>query len=233
MSELWEIDLQAGLSSSCEWHRQRKAVREAPRWGWGDIAPTRQCWRGQNPFSSQNISPKRKRRWPGIGGGLESLGGVELTGSSIYIIDCRFPPNPPSPIRFWKPGCTTSVCLQLSSTCLWWEDVSDFRSPARLWNACQRGIWTSKGSKVAGKSNPQIVGSQTCLFGRIFMTLVRTTSGTKNPGEFQRLPSKPFLLRKSVLCSIVLIFTSWGRRASSYFIWRRRAVSSDIHNGSL
>jgi len=64
------------------------------------------------------------------------------------------------------------------------------------------------------------------------MTLVRTTGGTKNPGEFQRLPSKPFLLRKSVLCSIVLIFTSWGRRASSYFIWRRRAVSSDISMNS-
>ena len=86
---------------------------------------------------------------------------------------------------------------------------------------------------MVGKSNPQIVGSKTCLLCPIFMALIVTTCGSKNPGESLHLPSKSFLLRMSVLCNIILIFTSWGRRASGYFIWRHRAVLSDIHNGTL
>lgn len=36
---------------------------------------------------------------------------------------------------------------------------------------------------MVGKSNPQIVGNKTCLLCPIFMTLIVTTGGTKNPEE--------------------------------------------------
>ena len=69
---------------------------------------------------------------------------------------------------------------------------------------------------MVGKPNPQIVGSKTCL---LFMTFIVTTSGPKNAGESQHLPSKPFLLRKPALCSIILIFTSWGRREGKWLFY--------------
>lgn len=39
----------------------------------------------------------------------------------------------------------------------------------------------------------KLSGAKTCLLCPIFMTLVVWTVATKNPGEFQDLPSKPFL----------------------------------------
>lgn len=55
------------------------------------------------------------------------------------------------PVGPRSQAAPTSRSLPLHAVWLWWGDFSDFRSPARLWNACQWGIWTSKGSKVVGK----------------------------------------------------------------------------------
>lgn len=90
MSKLWEIYLQAGPSSSCEWHSQRKAVSASPKVGQGvgrhslhqKVLEVREPSWLPNPF------PKKTNwRGPWIEGDL----GMGRAGSTIQIIDCGSP----------------------------------------------------------------------------------------------------------------------------------------------
>lgn len=122
---------------------------QPPRWGWEDVAFIRKSWRlGNQPPWLSNLLPKKRKK-----GALHiGMGRTERQQHLNNLLwFSPFPSGSQATPHLW--ACS-------SAQCLWWGDFSDFRSPTRLWNACQRGIWTSKGSKVVGKSNPQIVGGK-------------------------------------------------------------------------